>query len=119
VSAAVRSLAANPSNYAWAGAANPMPYPYGTYPQASPLPSAVAAAAAAPAPATALMEMQAQSQSQMYRPYAPSLAPSDTPARDTQMDLMQSEYQTYTQQNWPSHVAPPAAYYLPPDVVAI
>jgi len=32
-------------------------------------------------------------------------------------DLQQSEYQTYSQHNWPSAVAPPAQYYLPPDVV--
>jgi len=39
------------------------------------------------------------------------------PARNPTSDLMASEYHTYSNAQWPSSIAPPAAYYLPPDVV--
>jgi len=76
-------------------------------------PQAYAYATAAPA----FVEQQADAAMGLLRPYDPSSVPSSVPARSSEADLAQAEYQTYSQANWPQHVSPPASYYLPPDVV--
>jgi len=64
-------------------------------------------------------QQQQQSSQQLLRPYDPSSVPAWVAGRSPTVDMAQSGYQTFSQQNWPSSVAPPAAYYLPPDVVGI
>jgi len=93
----VESLSATPTAYAYANAAQP----FNAYQPYQPAQSQ--AFATAPGTMGAVMR----------DPYANNMAG----ARLGQ-DLAQSEYQTYTQRNWPSVVPPPSTYYLPPDVVA-
>jgi len=95
----VEALSANPNAYAYANARQPyLPYQYPVQPQAF----------AQPAPLSAPGALGAV----LHDPYSNSMA-----GVRMGQDLQQSEYQTYSQHNWPSAVAPPAQYYLPPDVV--
>jgi len=95
----VETLSANPNAYAYANARQPyQPYQYPVQSQAF----------AQPAPLSAPGALGAV----LHDPYSNSMA-----GVRMGQDLQQSEYQTYSQHNWPSAVAPPAQYYLPPDVV--
>jgi len=95
----VESLGANPAAYAYANARQPyQPYAYPVQSQAF----------ARPAPLSAPGALGAV----LHDPYSNSMA-----GVRIGQDLQQSEYQTYSQNNWPGAVEPPAQYYLPPDVV--
>jgi len=95
----VEALSANPNAYAYANARQPFqPYQYPVQSQAF----------AQPAPLSAPGALGAV----LHDPYSNSMA-----GVRMGQDLQQSEYQTYSQHNWPGAVAPPAQYYLPPDVV--
>jgi len=104
------SLTSDMSNYIYAYAQPPQPYRY-------PVPPNIPLVVDNPV-------------TPAFQPGAPSLLETQTNiavggggagsmARSPTLDLSQSGYQSYSQQNWPSSVAPPAAYYLPPDVVGI
>jgi len=125
--APVANLGAGVNNYAWAGARRHPNYEYGNVNLPTPVNAQFyptpAQATAVPVPRPFSVSTFAEVASQMSQrnslpqPYRPDLVPSFVPSRDASADLLHSEYQTYSSAQWPSSIAPPAAYYLPPDVV--